>query len=277
MEYGMEELFPIVGRLAEKYTAFESTSVSCETAARLMEAVLYCIHETEQQQADSLIPAEGLSAWRAYELGAAAVEEKTRAALALYHETLKTFDSYGNRCLYDTFQKGLPEFFKWYDAKFSPQETILTLDYPLLRDLSGQTGIDRIYGFLECVRLEQTFLGRFPEGAVKGILSRYCRHYGDLAENVCEIVLMSFAGHILAGKPLSVQEFDHEDFLRIQSVFAKDDLQGIANQLKNAVAVLAREYYGGCAELAEYLSGAMEDIAFRLRNAAENNTLSALL
>lgn len=277
MEYGMEELFPILGRLAEKYTAFESTSVSCETAARLMEAVLYCIHETEQQQADSLIPAEGLSAWRAYTLGAAAVEEKTRAALALYHETLQTFDSYGNRCLYDTFQKGLPEFFKWYDTKFAPQETILTLDYPLLRDLSGQTGIDRVYGFIECVRLEQVFLGGFPEGAVEGILSRYCQRYGDLAENICEIVLTSFAGHILAGKPLSGQEFAHEDFLQIQNVFAKVDLQGITQQLKSAAAALVREYYGGCAGLAGYLSGAMGDIAFRLKNAAENNALSALL
>lgn len=151
MEYTMEELFPILGQLAEKYTAFESTSIPCETAEQLMEAVLYCIHEAEQVRKDTLVPAEGLSARQAYALGAAAVEEKTRAALALYHETLQSFDSYGNRCLYDTFQQGLPEFFKWYDPKFAPQETILTLDYPLLSGLSGQIGIDRIYSFIDSV------------------------------------------------------------------------------------------------------------------------------
>ena len=47
MHYEMEELVPIVGRLAQKYTANESTSVTYEKAEQLMEAVLYCIHEAE--------------------------------------------------------------------------------------------------------------------------------------------------------------------------------------------------------------------------------------
>ncbi len=277
MEYTMEELFPILGQLAEKYTAFESTSIPYETAEQLTEAVLYCICEAEQVQTNALVQAEGLSARQAYAIGAAAVEEKTRAALALYHETLQDFDSYGNRCLYDAFQQGLPEFFKWYDTKFMPQETMLTLDYPLLRDLSGQTGIDRIYSFIECIHLEQAFLNGFPEGTVKGILSRYNSQYGSLMENVCEIVLTTLAGHLLAGKPLSEREFVHEDFLRIRGKFANTCLPQITQQLKNAVAAFIQKYYGDSTELTAYLSGALENITFRLKNAAESGTLSSLL
>ena len=277
MEYTIEELFPILGQLAEKYTAFESTSIPYETAEQLTEAVLYCIREAEQVQTNALVQAEGLSARQAYAIGAAAVEEKTRAALALYHETLQDFDSYGNRCLYDAFQQGLPEFFKWYDTKFMPQETMLTLDYPLLRDLSGQTGIDRIYSFIECIHLEQAFLNGFPEGTVKGILSRYNSQYGSLMENVCEIVLTTLAGHLLAGKPLSEREFVHEDFLRIRGKFANTCLPQITQQLKKAVAAFIQKYYGDSTELAAYLSGALENITFRLKNAAESGTLSSLL
>lgn len=277
MEYTMEELFPILGQLAEKYTAFESTSIPYETAEQLTEAVLYCIREAEQVQTNALVQAEGLSARQAYAIGAAAVEEKTRAALALYHETLQDFDSYGNRCLYDAFQQGLPEFFKWYDTKFMPQETMLTLDYPLLRDLSGQTGIDRIYSFIECIHLEQAFLNGFPEGTVKGILSRYNSQYGSLMENVCEIVLTTLAGHLLAGKPLSEREFVHEDFLWIRGKFANTCLPQITQQLKNAVAAFIQKYYGDSTELTAYLSGALENITFRLKNAAESGTLSSLL
>ena len=277
MEYTREELFPILGQLAEKYTAFESTSIPYETAEQLTEAVLYCICEAEQVQTNALVQAEGLSARQAYAIGAAAVEEKTRAALALYHETLQDFDSYGNRCLYDAFQQGLPEFFKWYDTKFMPQETMLTLDYPLLRDLSGQTGIDRIYSFIECIHLEQAFLNGFPEGTVKGILSRYNSQYGSLMENVCEIVLTTLAGHLLAGKPLSEREFVHEDFLRIRGKFANTCLPQITQQLKNAVAAFIQKYYGDSTELTAYLSGALENITFRLKNAAESGTLSSLL
>ena len=57
-------------------------------------------------------------------------------------------------CLRDTFMKGLPEFFKWYDIRFEPQNTILTLDYPLLKDISSYSGIDKIYEFIRCVHAE---------------------------------------------------------------------------------------------------------------------------
>ena len=40
MTYKMEELLPVVGKLAEKYTSFESTSVTYEKAEQLMGAAL---------------------------------------------------------------------------------------------------------------------------------------------------------------------------------------------------------------------------------------------
>ena len=43
MDYTMEELLPVVGKLTEKYTSLSSTSVTYETAQQLMGAVLYCL------------------------------------------------------------------------------------------------------------------------------------------------------------------------------------------------------------------------------------------
>ncbi|NLG04860.1 MAG: hypothetical protein GX567_13670 [Clostridia bacterium] len=48
-------------------------------------------------------------------------------------------DDYGIVCLRDTFYKGIPAFLLHYDAKNKPQETILTLDYPILKDLHELT------------------------------------------------------------------------------------------------------------------------------------------
>lgn len=193
MRYGIEELIPIVGRLAERLTAFESSSISYGKAEQLLGAVCCCIHAAEQARANMPVPAEGLSAAQAYEIGAAAIREKARAAAALYNGIMETFQSYGNICLYDTLVKGMPEFFKRYDAEFAPQETILTLDYPVLRDLSAKTGIDRLYAFLECIRLEQGFLAEFPKGTVEEFLSQYGQCCGipaeELVENICEMVL----------------------------------------------------------------------------------------
>ena len=160
--YRMEELVPIVGELANQYNGYEDTSVTYEKAQQLMGAVLYCIREAVQAEENAVASKEKMPARQMYENGVKAVEEKVKEALKMYNQLLPEFDSYGNRCLYDTVVKGLPEFFKWYDVRFHPQDTILTLDYPILKDISGYTGIDAVYEFIRSVKKEQDFLKRFP-------------------------------------------------------------------------------------------------------------------
>ena len=209
-EYEMEELVPIVGRLAEKYTAFESTSLPYEKAAQLMEAVLYCTREAEPSGGESALSPGRLSAQQAYEAGLARVKQKTRLALDRYNSILRNFVSYGNHCLEDTFLRGLPEFFKWYDPVFEPQNTILTLDYPVLKDLSGSTGIDRIHEWLCCVGLEQSFLEKFPESLVRCILEKYSHLYEELADNLQKLVRYIFRAENLlvdyTAEPEGLQE-----------------------------------------------------------------------
>ena len=122
MDYTMEELIPIVGELAEKYTAKESTSITYEKAEQLMGAVLYAIHETELSDMEGgddavtgtardksenangtvLVQKKGMTARQAYEGGMALVEKKVRKTLAMYNEMMPEFSDYGNICLYDT-------------------------------------------------------------------------------------------------------------------------------------------------------------------------------
>lgn len=83
MIYEMEELVPIVGKLAEKYTSLESSSITYERAEQLMGAVLYCIHELEAYTDNALISNKILPAQKAYEMGRTYVKEKTEEALRL--------------------------------------------------------------------------------------------------------------------------------------------------------------------------------------------------
>ncbi|MBD5460193.1 MAG: hypothetical protein HDR26_04520 [Lachnospiraceae bacterium] len=319
-DYEMEQLLPIVGKLVEKYTSRENTSVTYETAEQLMEAVLYCIHEAETagpaapspQNQDrfpdpacghaqpsaprpfaSQPPAAGaLSAEQAYEAGAAAVREKVMTALRLYNEIIPEFFCYDSRCLYDTFVKGIPEFFKWYDIRFAPQDTIVTLDYPVLRNLSACSGIDKIYEYIQCIRLEQAFLTLFPEDQVIQILSESNEDYRDMAENLCEALLTHLAKSLLAGHDCwendccqkddprendCCQEDDprKNDCCRLRDTVTRTSLQDLRHLLRDRVAAFLRTHSGGSSisPLADYLSGAMDDIAARLKNAAENDTL----
>lgn len=270
MDYEMEALLPIVGKLAEKYTAGESTSVPYEKAEQFMGAVLYCIQESVQFHQNSMISKEGLSVQAAYESGKMYVEEKTKKALTLYHKILPGFRYFENQCLYDTFVKGLPEFFKWYDVLFYPQNEIVSLDYPVLKDISDDRGVDKVYEFLKCIELEQMFLERFPTAYVIKILSRYDDQYREMMGNICEIVFTSVVGHMLTGIPLSDVAFQEGDYQKIQDIFVHSELCEIERSVRQTVKAFVLEYYGDCGDLETYLEGAIHGILIRMDHAARD-------
>lgn len=234
-----------------------------------MEAVTYCIHECELTEQFSLVSEDGLSVKKMYELGVIRVEEKVKETLKLYNEIMTDFSSYENTRLYDTVAKGLPEFFKWYDCKFEPQNTILTLDYPVLFDLSEYTGIDRIYDYVRCIQLEQRFLKKFSPEFVTSILFKYDKSYQLMIDNICEIVLMNVICHILSGKRLS-------EYQSLQTLIQKENLNSLRERLKNAVGVLVRDYYEDDKNLMKYLCKAVDNISIRLKNAADIGKLHYL-
>lgn len=277
MDYEMEELVPIVGKLAEKYTSHESTSITYEKAEQLMGAVLYCIHELWESSGNAPSLNKKLSEQRAYEMGAAYVREKTGKALDLYNKILPEFCHYENKCLYDTFVKGIPEFFKWYDIQFEPQNTILTLDYPLLKDISEYTGIDKIFEFIKSIGLEQKFLKLFPAGYVINILSKDNRNWQESMDNICEIVFTHVIGHIMLGKSLTVIELKETDYFYMQEMFEQIALEDIKKHLEVTLEIYIKNYYENDRELLNYLSGAISGIVVRLKNAADNKVLGNII
>ena len=260
MNYTMEELVPIVGKLAEKYTAHESTSITYEKAEQLMEAVLYCIHELEQDGSNLVVSTDGMPAQQAYETGLLRVEGKVKRALDLYNSITLNFSHYGNKCFYRTFVLELPHFFQRYDTRFDPQNTILTLDYPVLKDISGYTGIDKIYEYIRCIYLEQEFLGVFPREYVTGVLSRYKDEIG----NLCELVLADVTRHILLKRPLAESDWTKEDHIRIQAALMGTGVNEAERELEKIMESFVHKYCADDEELLEYLLGDIRNIAVRV-------------
>jgi hypothetical protein len=203
MNYSMEELAPVAGGLIRKYGSYENSSVTYEKAEQLMGAVIYCIREYEAGNDSRLLPEAKVSALAAYQAGYECVMHKAKKAVTLYNQTAVIFHSYRLRCLKDTFRKGLPEFFRHYDPRFHPQDTILTLDYPVLVNLQDLSGIDCIYEYLRCVFLEQKFLAQIPCDEVTECLREYHDRYEELFENVCHIFLLQQAKRRMKNEPVS--------------------------------------------------------------------------
>lgn len=217
MNFEIEELMPIVTELVTQYTSGESSSVSYEKAKQLMEAIIFCINEAEQiNDGATVVPSQGQSLKELYQLGYERVCEKTRKALELYHEIMADFKDYRNRALYETVVKGMPEFFKYYDAKFHPQERILTLDYPTLRQVDDLQGVDAIYQYLVYIQKEQKFLGTFSEEYVEKALLDYHEDYEELFVNIPSVVLRYGIKEKKGGQDVGLEEW-----IRAEEEFAR--------------------------------------------------------
>lgn len=171
-----------------------------------------------------------------YDIGVRLLNEKIQNIISLYNEIAKDFNDYGMICLSDTVIKGIPEFLKWYDTTFAPHETMLTLDYPVLKDITKLKGVDAIYEYLRCIRLEQIFLSRFDESKVRNMLYSYCDEYKDIFENICDIVLM----------------------------FMFKNLDSKNDTIENQIIKMIETYYLGDMELLSYLLVDVNNLKARL-------------
>ncbi|MCF2683020.1 DUF6179 domain-containing protein [Faecalicatena contorta] len=280
MRYRPEELLPLVKELSWKYTGKASTSITYEAAQQLMRAVLYCIQEyTLGAEKDELCPGKKVAAREAYELGYELVLKKTQDARKCYNQIAEQFDSYGSRAYEETFRKGIPEFFLWYDARLKPQEHILTLDYPALGNDVKACGIDRIYEYLWSIDKEQQFLSRFPKAYVRAVNRERYPEYEEYFVNVCQTPLRRMLCCMLAEIDLTETEISKEEYLQIEEALYMNEVKAkeLKGRLEVALKILVNQIYGGEEELYRYLSRDLDDLAFELKNGIENHCLKEVI
>jgi len=263
MDYEMEELLPIVSELAWKSAGGESTSVTYEKAQALMEAVLYCLAEYSRSTLNS--PARrNISVREQYDTGLRLVYEKAGKIRDIFNELSPEFQDFGVKCLYDTVQKGIPQFLKWYDAGFCPQNTILALDYPLLKDFGVLSGADAVYEYLCSIRTEQRFLRSFDRNYVISVLERYDPEYQEMVENICGIVLTDTIGHAAIRKPPDAAGFQEEDYLQLSEVFGRQSVDCMEKNIKRLIKMIVRQFYANDRDMAMYLCHSARDMAVRI-------------
>ncbi len=275
MDYQMEELLPIVSELAQKYAGYESTSITYEKAQSLMEAVLFCLSEYNSSAKDSLVQKD-ISVKEQYNIGAKLLSEKVENIRKIFNEISFQFEDFGVKCLYDTVQKGIPQFLKWYDIKFCPQNTILTLDYPLLIDCSSLTGADAVYKYIWAIQTEQIFLGKFDRNYVMLVLEKYNSEYRDMIENICSIVLTNIIGHIAIKKPFNDIDFLYGEYLQLSKIFAGKSIPDIENVVKDLIKKIVSQFYENDMDMLEYLCYETNNIAVRIYTANQHEQLSKI-
>ena len=271
MEMQTKEILELVGELTERYTSKESTSVTYETAQQLMGAVLYCIEENEKGSSGTELLQGQSSIRRIYEAGYEKVLQKVEQARILYNELAVDFEDYGSRALRETFD-AIPQFFIRYDARFSPQNHILTLDYPVLYSQENLCGIDRIYAWLHCIRAEQEFLRSFSGEFVRKVLEKFHPDYEELFENLGEILLRKVVANRMLGLPSDWEILKEEDYQKLIQLFGELEKQEAEQKIYEILE-------GQCEseEQLLYVSGAIPNLAVGFLNMAETGNMEVFV
>lgn len=275
-----EELLEIVGELADKYTGKESTSITYEKARQLMEAVIYCINEYEMNlkgNEELLFAEEPIPAKVSYGWGYEKVIEKGKETKKIYHEMMMDFKSYGNRCCSDTFVKGIPSFFLYYDPRFNPQDHILTLDYPVLAERNSLCGVDLINQYIRYASLEQSFLRKLPDEYIFHVLRAYDPDYGELFINLASIAVRNLLGCYMAGKTVEPHGYNKQELERLREYVKRNTREALEQAMRGMIDRIILSGYEGNRELKNYLKADMHDFGFELKNAVKNQYLEAVL
>lgn len=274
MNFRMEELLPIVTWLSEKYTSKESTSISYERARQLMEAVLYCMHQCEDN--NQLMSKGEMDAKKIYQAGYQRVIQKVQNTQIVYSEMIEKFNAYGNENYYDTVIKAIPGFFCYYDARFAPQETIITMDYPTLCPLTDCSGINAIEKYIQYISYEQKFLGALPQEYVQEVLFRYQAGYKKQFYNICSIILRHILGNMMIGKSLG-QVATEDDYEMLQAIILQHESEWIEETFSKLLKRLIEEKYSSDSLLESYLKADLKNFATEIQVAAQNNCIQRVV
>ncbi|NLL79733.1 MAG: hypothetical protein GX234_08095 [Clostridiales bacterium] len=284
--FKMEDLLPLAAELTEKYTSRESSSVTYETAEMLMEAVCYCMREelisdnpwkmptwfneaskrNEEEKGLGIMEESKEDARKIYKKGYQKVVDKVLCTKEKYERLIAEFEDFGCKNYRDTVLKGLPGFFLYYDPKFSPQNHILTLDYPdLYMSISKYCGVDLIYEYVQNLEYEKKFLTAFDRQAVAELLEEICEDYSNIfMGNICYEVLFRSIECFLADRSCLSLRVSEEDRYQINAALIQETEEETERQVRNIIRLMSGRIADG--DLFGYLSCVSHEITVRLRS-----------
>ena len=214
-EESLPEIAALLSERIARYTMGDSTSVRVETAARLLEGIVFCA-ELHKAGATSEVP---LSASLADRCAAGAREAKRLAARAkLLLEQAKRFAPPVVNIGYLDTLRALPDFFKQYDADFFAQEIPCSIDYPLCQPVSDALfGVSFVLDYLHRWLVESAFLRSLEEKPLRHLYERYYGDYNDLLVNLYLPAAEAAVLCALADQPvhsLFLNTFERENAMR---------------------------------------------------------------
>lgn len=275
----LTQIMILLAELMHKYTYGESSSLKVETTQRFLLSILYAVDSliiSIPDPGDALELLASTDLKEIYKKGLEQLEDRVEDSQQLYMDIRKNKLPIKNEAYHDTIDEALSEFFRSYDVLFGAQETMCSIDYPLLFDDMNIQGIDYIKQYLERLQLENQFCRLFAQEDIDQLLSDYGRvyriNYSEALINIFEVILNNAIFSVLSGNVSSQLKISSTQlgFLR---QFADLDGQLCSSLISAAIEklILDLQIYDPLAK--EYIRDYHSVFATRFSNALENNCL----
>ncbi len=276
----------IMALLAEsivRYTGGESTSVRTETAQRIMMSVLYAVDAYLKsigtpEDAVAFIPTGSVK--KIYAGGLELLEKTFVDTKQIYREVLKNKLGIRNVAYHSTVDD-LCQFFDRYDMRFNTQDTIASIDYPLLFDDQEVQGVYYIKQYLEKLAWETEFCRLFSIQDINKLLFNYGRVYRiDCCEslvNVFEIVLNNAIFSVMAGCSSKILDISRCQFNYLENKLKAMDSGQCSVLVSASIGALLGELQIEKPVLRNYIQKYKEVLMPRLENALRNSSIAHLV
>ncbi len=278
------QLMGLLRDLILRYTRGESTSVKTETAQNLLLSILYSIDtyiSSYPHPEEALVLLQAHPLQETYDKGLAQLNLCFNATHSFFQALQANKLDFPNQAYHATLDEALPDFFKNYDILFRAQDTMASIDYPLLFDDMHKQGILYIQQYLEHLAIENEFCQLFPQQDVKQLLSNYGRVYRiDTSEaliNLFEIVLTNSLFSFLAGnkaRELSLSKLQYE---MVREKFSSLTSDQCSLLFAEAIPALIADLGIDNARLNNYISDFQKVLLPRFWNALEHNCLANVI
>lgn len=278
------QIILILKELIIRYTKGESTSVTVETAEKILNSICYSMDAyalSINSFNECIAVIKEKSVKEIYEKGVEIVAACVKKTKLLYSEVLQNKLDIPLIAYNDTLNDGIVDFFDKYEVVFNAHDTMASIDYPLLFDDMNIRGVFYVKQYLEKVNLENQFCKLFRKEDIIEVLNSYGKiyriEYTEALINIFEIVINNSIFSAVLGrnvKSIKITKFQQgiliERFQKIKSCDLNSVVEAAVNEIINELQI-------DNFELIEYIFKYIDKLIKNIQNAIENKSLDKLI
>lgn len=267
------KLWTLLGKVTQRYTMNDSSSVPIEVAEELLKSICFLLNKSMEDSKSKikLLKDEELeevwkNSWKGVEKDIA----KSKDLLEMVINTSICIENIS----YDDTVLEIARGLKFYDYRFLAHEVPCSIDYQLSNPVSEKLqGIDFINEYLKRLLFENEFCSNFDKAKIIELLKSYCEDYKELLINIFEPVFTNIIGLEVLGSDIYKIEIEDVERKVLLFIFNKMDKSEIKKEIITACNSICNKLKISKEDEIKYMKETALNLLPRIEVGIKNNSL----